>query len=173
MISLENFLIHISRTTVLEIQTVKNRASFCACRCRPTPSSRRSALIATTPPFSDKLDWTHANGNGLAPGTPQSSRKASKRARGASYASKASKASTHFALTYRAPRSQPVLDDQTGFRSRSRCPVRPPSEVDSSQSSSPPCAIGFLQLGTVGCLPLPSSRSFVSRRLGGGGSKPG
>ena len=87
-----------------------------------TPSSGRSALIATTPPFSDKLDWTHANGNGLAPGTPQSSRKASKRARGASYASKASKASTHFALTYRAPRSLPFCDDETRFWRLPRCP---------------------------------------------------
>ena len=110
------------RTTVLEIQAKQTEPVFRACRCRPTPSSGRSALIATTPPFSDKLDWTHANGNGLAPGTPQSSRKASKRARGASYASKASKASTHFALTYRAPRSLPFCDDETRFWRLPRCP---------------------------------------------------
>jgi hypothetical protein len=87
-----------------------------------TAPTRRLRTLTATSPKPDNLYRTHANGNQLAPGRPESSRKSCKRARGASYASKASKASTHFALTYRAPRSERLLDDQTGFWPRSRCP---------------------------------------------------
>ena len=108
---------HSTRDTDSEKQSQFLRLSM-----RLSPSSGRSALIATTPPFSDNLDWTHANSTQLDSGGTQSSRKASKRARGASYASKASKASTHFELTYRAPRSLPFCDDETRFWRLPRCP---------------------------------------------------
>ena len=85
----------------------------------PTGVLRR---LTATSPKPDDLHCTHANGNRLAPGEPQSSRKACKRGRGASYASKASKGSAHFELTYRAPRSLPFCDDETRFWPRLRCP---------------------------------------------------
>ena len=62
----------------------EKQSQFLRLSMRLSPSSGRSALISTTPPFSDNLDWTHANSTQLDSGGTQSSRKASKRARGAS-----------------------------------------------------------------------------------------